>query len=335
MGLFFFEQAMNGLGNRVYYEFGAFRADTLKRQLYRGTEPLPLTAKAFDTLAVLLAEHGEIVSKMVLMASVWGETVVEENNLTQQISAIRKALGERAGEHRYIVTVPGRGYCFVAPVRESPTELPEERSSTLPPDAGQNVVSVSRVSRFDKASVFGGGLGLAYVFLVCAAVFLPGLRAGDDTRPRAIAVLNFTALNTADDSLGVGLRDTLRARLGSVEDITVRPAPAEPGGDVLDAGRRMHADVVLAGTVQRVEGRLRVAVELVDVDGERVVWGKTFDESVTNVFGLQDVVTTEVIDALRSSRPSARRLGLRGTNYVPAFRRLETPAGRTAGVVVI
>ena len=77
------------------YEFGPFQADMLTRRLSRDGQPLPLTAKAFDTLTVLLARRGETVPKIDLMNAVWGETSVEENNLTQQISALRKVLGER------------------------------------------------------------------------------------------------------------------------------------------------------------------------------------------------------------------------------------------------
>ena len=99
------------------YEFGPFRIDALKRVLMREGEMVPLTSKSLDTLLVLVEHRGQVVSKDDLMKTLWPDTVVEENNLTQQISMLRKALGERANEHRYVVTVPGRGYSFVAEVR--------------------------------------------------------------------------------------------------------------------------------------------------------------------------------------------------------------------------
>src|SRR5438093_1666783 len=100
------------------YEFGAFRLDAVKRLLWREGEMVPLTAKSFETLLALIESRGEILDKDALLNRVWPDTVVEEKNLTISISALRKALGESPQEHRYIVTVPGRGYRFVAEVRE-------------------------------------------------------------------------------------------------------------------------------------------------------------------------------------------------------------------------
>jgi pimeloyl-ACP methyl ester carboxylesterase/DNA-binding winged helix-turn-helix (wHTH) protein len=104
---------------RVTYEFGEFRIDAGRRLLQSRADgtPLPLTAKVFDTLLYLIEHRGELVEKATLMKAVWPKVVVEENNLNQSVSALRRALGERAGEHRYIVTEAGRGYRFVADVR--------------------------------------------------------------------------------------------------------------------------------------------------------------------------------------------------------------------------
>jgi TolB-like protein/Tfp pilus assembly protein PilF len=100
------------------YEFEDFRVDRRQRLLLRrdGT-PVPLTPKAFDTLTCLLEHAGSVLGKEELMRAVWPDTAVEENNLNQNISLLRRALGEGRGDHRYIATVPGRGYQFVARVK--------------------------------------------------------------------------------------------------------------------------------------------------------------------------------------------------------------------------
>src|SRR5829696_6256826 len=101
------------------YEFEEFRVDPLKRLLTRrGGEVVAVSPKAFDTLLFLIRHPGQLLEKDDLMQAVWTDTAVEENNLNQSISALRRALGERAGDHRFIVTVPGHGYKFVAPVHE-------------------------------------------------------------------------------------------------------------------------------------------------------------------------------------------------------------------------
>src|SRR6476659_4982552 len=100
------------------YEFGPFRVDAVRRVLTREGNELRLPAKAFEILLTLLEEKGRLVDKDELMRRVWPDAVVEENNLTVNMSALRRSLTESRGEHRYVVTVPGRGYQFVADVRQ-------------------------------------------------------------------------------------------------------------------------------------------------------------------------------------------------------------------------
>src|SRR2546430_2546601 len=99
------------------YEFGLFRVDPVKRLLVREGEVISLKPKVFETLLVLLERRARVVEKEELMQLLWPDSFVEENNLSVNVSALRRALGE-GGEHRYIVTLPGRGYRFVAEVRE-------------------------------------------------------------------------------------------------------------------------------------------------------------------------------------------------------------------------
>jgi DNA-binding winged helix-turn-helix (wHTH) protein len=110
-------------------EFGEFRLDPGRRVLLRRDGALvPLASKAFDTLAYLVEHAGIVVDKDELMRAVWPDTVVEENNLTQHISLLRRLFGEARGEHRYIVTVPSRGYQFVADVRRAAGSAPRHES---------------------------------------------------------------------------------------------------------------------------------------------------------------------------------------------------------------
>ena len=101
------------------YEFGDFRVDAGRRLLLRlDGRTLPLTPKVFDTLLYLVRNADAVLEKGILMNAIWPDTTVEENNLNQSISALRRALGGDRNDHRYIVTVPGRGYQFVAFVQK-------------------------------------------------------------------------------------------------------------------------------------------------------------------------------------------------------------------------
>src|SRR6476661_8382775 len=117
------------------YEFDGFRVDPVRRRLLKAGEMVSLTPKAFSILIVLLENRGLVMEKEELIQRVWPDTFVTEANLTQNISSLRKALGERANDHRYVVTVPGRGYSFVADVIEVPREPTGEFliSALVPP----------------------------------------------------------------------------------------------------------------------------------------------------------------------------------------------------------
>ena len=126
--------------NPEFYAFDHFLVDAVKCVLVRDGQPVPLTPKAFEILLVLLRQPGRVLKKEELIQLVWPDAFVEENNLPRNISALRKALGEEPTEHKYIVTVPGQGYRFVADVRE--LEAPDAGLSrplleSVPPASAQ------------------------------------------------------------------------------------------------------------------------------------------------------------------------------------------------------
>ena len=286
----------------VVYEFDGFTVDAQRRQLLKAGGQVPLTAKAFETLSFLVRNQGVTVSKAELMNAVWADSAVEENNLTQQISTLRRVLGERPGDHRFIVTVPGRGYCFVAELNA------EVRAESL----SYARVATGSSSRFDPAVVRGYSLAIGQILLVCLAFLFSALTEPVPGRPQSLAVLNFRVSTSGDEFIGNGISETLRARLGSVEDLTLRPAVA--GHDPLDAGRRLHVETVVTGSVQRENDRIRVSVEMLDVADGRIVWGKTFDDAASNIFALQDAIAGEVARALNvkfSSRETGPAPGRR------------------------
>lgn len=104
---------------RLVYEFGPFRLEPTERRLFCQDRIVPLTPKAHDLLTVFVEQSGHLIDKETLLKAVWEESFVEEANLAYTVSALRKALGDTSEPHQYIVTVPKRGYRFVADVRSS------------------------------------------------------------------------------------------------------------------------------------------------------------------------------------------------------------------------
>src|SRR5215203_1798337 len=119
---------MSGLKSHLIYEVGNFRLDATRRLLFAkgASEPLPITPKVFETILYFVERPGELLQKDRLLAELWPGLVVEENNLTQVISVVRRVLGETRGENRYLATVPGRGYQFVAQVVRRPDSTEAE-----------------------------------------------------------------------------------------------------------------------------------------------------------------------------------------------------------------
>src|SRR6266704_6070650 len=161
--------------------FGPFRLLAAQRLLLEGDNPVRLGSRAFDILAALVERPGEVVGKQELIARAWPQTFVEDANLKIQVSALRRALGDGQGGHRYVVTVPGRGYNFVAPVlHEEPARV------ALPPAVAlahnlplamtrmigrEDAVAalVSRLSRERLLTIVGpGGIGKTTVALAVA-----------------------------------------------------------------------------------------------------------------------------------------------------------------------
>ena len=105
------------VGHRAF-AFGPFVADMVTRRLWRASHPVPITAKTFDVLAVLLEDRHRLVAKDELLDRVWPDTAVQENNLARQVSSLRRVLGQRPDEADYVLTIPGQGYRFVADARE-------------------------------------------------------------------------------------------------------------------------------------------------------------------------------------------------------------------------
>jgi DNA-binding winged helix-turn-helix (wHTH) protein len=99
------------------YEFGPFRLEVKERRLLRDGQPVQLRAKVFDTLRVLVENHGRLVGKEEMMKALWPSAVVEEGNLAHNLAVLRKTLGDKETGQQHVETVPGQGYRFIASVR--------------------------------------------------------------------------------------------------------------------------------------------------------------------------------------------------------------------------
>lgn len=280
------------------YAFGPFLLDTRERRLLRDGVAVPLTLKAFDLLQVLVQNQGHLVSKDELMRRVWPDAVVEENNLTVTISALRKALDEGPTDRQYIETVPRRGYRFVADFRS-----PQQPRAPLETAPG------SRTARAKTLTL--GAIVLAGL-VVAASVAWWRRAPGSHAPVRSMAVLPFRSLTNDGEYLGLGMADALITRLGATRQLPVRSTGAvqryaAAGLDPVVAGRELQVDAVLEGSIQTAGDRLRTTVRLVQVRDGSTLWSGTFDERLTDIFAVQDQVSQRVADALALQLTDAQR----------------------------
>ena len=313
------------------FEFHSFRMDAERRHLYRNGSPVTLTAKAFDALLILVRNAGATVSKDQLMNLIWPETAVEENNLTQQISVLRRTLGEGAREHKYIVTIPGHGYRFIAPVKEiagtGESEIFMPDSSV--PDQAQTVKGNGSggfpVSRTLSARAFALTVLLLTVVAFAVWFYSGNERSVSNPASQQIAVLPFNSLNGGDEFLGTGMSDTLIAKLGNIPGLTVRPTSSVikyAGADAVSAGRDLRVDRVIEGTLQSDGEQIRVNVQMLDVKSGTVLWGQSFDDKSTGIFEVQDSIVSQVANALqiKLSAIEENRLRIHSTENADAYR---------------
>ena len=268
------------------YEMGGFRVDAVQRVLAAADgSRVALPSRAFDLLLFFLRHPGELHDKDRLMAAVWPDTVVEENNLTQSIGALRRALGEAPGDHRFLVTVPGRGYKFVAPVRVIAGGEPAGAASDPTPPR--------------RWPVF---VAFATIVIVAVSVLWPRLSRPAD---RSIAVLPFENRSAERENgyLALGVQDEILTLLTRVSELrvvsrnaTLRYAGSTAAGPQI--GRELGVAYLLEGSVQRSGDLVRVNVALIDATDDRHVWGESYERRVQEVFALESDVAQSVAAAL-------------------------------------
>lgn len=244
-----------------FYDFGPFRIDRADRLLLCNGEPVQLTPKVFDTLLALVENSKHLVEKSDLMEAVWPDSFVAESSLTFNISILRKALAE-LDDRQYIETIPRRGYRFVADVKESSKD-------------------------FSPTGKKQPGSGLT------------------EAAPKTIAILPFRSLipDANYKYLGLGMADVLITRLGNIKQLLVRPTSAVVKYDNLEqdpvlAGNELGVESILEGTIRSIGEKLRVTVQLVNVEKKSPVWAEKFDEKFTDIFTAEDSIAEKLTPAL-------------------------------------
>jgi DNA-binding winged helix-turn-helix (wHTH) protein/tetratricopeptide (TPR) repeat protein len=269
-----------------FYEFGPFRLDPAQGILLRNGEPVWLTPKALEILGELVRNRGQIVGRDELIKTVWPDSFIEDNNVTQHVSTLRKTLGEGKNGPPYIETFSKRGYRFIASVREVQKEgLPSQTSEEFCVD--ETAVPITSIAVLPFRALNGDG---------------------------------------EDEHLALGIADAVITKLSNIKQLVVRPTSAilkyvASKEDLMAIGRELRVDSVLHCYFQRVGERIRVTVQLVSVSSGRSVWADKFDENISHIFLLQDSISERATQALvlQLSKKERKLLKKRFTDNTEAY----------------
>jgi DNA-binding winged helix-turn-helix (wHTH) protein/tetratricopeptide (TPR) repeat protein len=317
------------------YEFESFRLDAAERLLLRDGEVVPLQPKVFDLLLALVEHHGRLLEKDELMKLVWPDTVVEEANLANNISILRRTLSENG--QQFIETVPKRGYRFVAPVREQAAgpDIVKEASLRVTAAVGGEPMpaaierqgapssqpSVWKLSRWARRRPGFAALLLILLLAGLAGAIAPWPMKRQPITPtlaiKSIAVLPVRPLHQDknDEYLGIGLADAIITRLSSAGKIIVRPTSAisgytDPNQDPLVAGREQRVDAVLESSLWRSGEKVRVTARLLNVKDGLPLWSYQCEELCTDVFAAQTLISERMAEALMPQLTGAEKARL-------------------------
>lgn len=244
--------------SQSFYEFESFQIDVRRRLLFKEGRAVRITPKAFDILLSLAQSGGRVVSKDEMLSTIWPNCFVEEGNLAQNIFLLRRIFGERKNEHKFIITIPGVGYQFAPPVRES-------MSGSI----------VSRFAAFEEQRVSS-----------VAVLPLRALSQSDTDVALGVAIA---------DALIVRL---CRLKLFKVVPTSSVLRLAERYQDRQKAEGELKVDALLDGLYQREGEKLRVSIQLIRAGDGTMLWAEKFDGEFTTLFALEDSISEEVTKAL-------------------------------------
>lgn len=306
-------------------------------------EPVVLEPRLFDALIIFIDRRGRLIRRAELIDALWPDLVVEEINLSQTVSLLRRSLNDQTEPYRYIQTIPRRGYRFIADVRViescdadgSPALVAPSDGAAIrvhPAEAARTMIDVPPVASSPRASHAArtpwpariAGAALALAAAASLAFVIPGWRAPVSVAqaPVEIAVLPFKPLvaEGRDERLELGIADSLIARLSAAGGLAVRSlasvrAYGNEDADPRRVARELGVSWIVDGTVQRWGNRVRVTVRLLRADDGTAIWSGTFDEAEANAFDLHDVISQRIAATLSPRLASSERD--RGPNRTP------------------
>ncbi|MDA8017396.1 MAG: winged helix-turn-helix domain-containing protein [Thermoanaerobaculia bacterium] len=322
------------------YRFGEWTFNSRWVQLSRGDDVADVEPKALNLLQVLIEERGRLVSKEELLERVWDGAYVSDNALTRAAARLRNALGDQARSPRFVQTVHGKGYRFIAEVAERPacesahsptTESPQAAvNSPVPlsplaaelPLASESPPAPEDLPTPSPRPVLRSRPAVALLLAALASIGLIGFLVWPDPQSsptvsklddRRIAVLPLRHIgpNEKYAYLAEGLSEQLVSVLAQIDGLRVvarastRALKKQTAGAGA-IGNDLGAGSILEGSVRTGDATMRIALRLIDANTEEILWSREFDAEVADLFVVQVEVAVQVAEALETEIESSQ-----------------------------
>jgi Tol biopolymer transport system component/TolB-like protein/Tfp pilus assembly protein PilF len=269
------------------YQFGTFVLNTQEQLLTADGRPVHLPTKEFETLQMLVENNRKVLSKDEMMSAIWNDTFVEESNLAQYVSRLRKVLN--VDGNQYIKTISKRGYRFSAEVRISDSDVVIER----------------------RLRVKVGGNETRSLGEINSVAVLP---------------FQSLTSQSDDEFFGLGITDALITQLTRTGKIITRPTASvlkfrSPDQDSVAIAELLNVDAILEGNFQRSGNRVRLTAQMLDSESGKTLWAESFNTEIDDIFDVQDRIAERIVNALSKqySAETRRELTKRYTENKAAY----------------
>ncbi len=299
------------------YEFGQFRIDPEERLLLRDGRPVSLTPKAFETLLALVENSGHLVKKDELMKRVWPDAFVEEVNLAQNISAIRRALGEGNGSGQYIETVPKAGYRLSVNVRV--VSEPKAKHSQVAPDAAtadaatksQQALQITQTALALATKRRSIAISVAAVLLLALGFFAwrvyLGLHAPAPVRSIVVLPLTNLSGDAQQEYFVDGITEALTTEVAKMSRVaplrvisrTTAMRYKNASRAVPEIARELNIDAVLEGAVMRSGDHVRITAQLIRAANDEHIWAQSYDRNLADALAVQSEIAQDIAKQIK------------------------------------
>ncbi len=320
---------------KVIFQFGPFRLNPAERLLLRDQAQVRMPPKAFDALLVLVENRGHLLEKDELLRKVWPDTFVEESNLSQHISLLRKALQDGEDGLRYIETVPTRGYRFVADVRELGGVTPDANvlsgptpGQSSPPRAPESAVPEIGVAeigvserivprrRFPTLTFAIAALALLVVVSILALPVWKRLRrtASEPIQSLAVLPLQNLSADPAQVYFADGMTEALITDLAKIPGLKVISRTSimqykDSHKKLPQIAQELGVDAIIEGAVFRSGDRVRITAQLVRAATDQHIWAESYERELRDLVALEDEVSRSIATQIqREIAPAAPQL---------------------------